>query len=517
MATPVVTVAQMRAIDTAAIRGDTAVGWGYMRRAAEGLAREARGLLPSAGRAAVVCGKGNNGGDGYAAGALLYHAGFRVVAMGLCGRDELAGEALAAFDECARAGAEIRRVKGAADLRDLGQFDLVIDAVLGSGLSGNPSGLAAAAIEAMNACGKPVVAADTPSGLDCDTGTPGSPCVRAALTVTMGFAKLGQLFHPGRACVGRLVVQDLSYPADIVARHAGRVYRPTAADLRPLLPPRRPGGSKFDHGVVVMAAGSRGMLGSATLASTAALRSGCGMVHAAVASGILDVLAAKVTEVVLHAMPQTRAGSLSATAHDGIARLAERAQCACIGPGLSHDPSTLRLVRRLVATLACPVVLDADGINAYKGCGAELADHRAPLAITPHAGEWERLFGAMPPRPAEMVEQLRRRASECRMTVLFKGSPTVVAVPDGDVYVLDVGNSGLATAGSGDVLTGLIAGLAAQGAALEHAALLGCWLHGRSADLAAAGLTEYCLIASDLLAHLPGAFRELPGQPAPAA
>ena len=268
---PVVTVSQMRAIDQDAIAGETLVGFGYMLKAGMGLLESVRTLLPdpAQGEIAIVCGKGNNGGEGYVAGGLLADAGYRVMVFGLCDRNGLSGEALMAFDEYEMRKGNLLILDDIEELAELSRYALVIDAILGSGIQGNPRGAAAKAIQAVNAAGVPVLAVDTPSGLDNDTGVPGTPCVSAHTTVTMGFPKIGALFYPGRNNVGSLIIRDLGYPDEIVANHHDGALLPTQSHLHALLPPRRADGSKFDHGQVLMLCGSRGMLGSATLAVTA--------------------------------------------------------------------------------------------------------------------------------------------------------------------------------------------------------------------------------------------------------
>lgn len=502
---PVVTTEQMRAIDQAAIAGEELVGFGYMLKAAMGLFSAVRTIQPDPadGDIAVVCGKGNNGGDGYVAAGLLLDAGYRVMVFGLYGRDALSGEALLAFNEYDMRKGNFLLLEDTEELAQLTRYSVVVDAILGTGLTGNPRGRAAKAIDAVNAAGRPVIAADTPSGLDNDTGHPGAPCIRAHTTVTMGFPKLGALFYPGRTCIGTLWIQDLGYPDDIVADHHDDVLLPNRTSLTAFLPPRNPAGSKANHGQALLVSGARGMCGSAALACNSAMRTGCGMVHAAVAQGAVDVLAAMVTEPVLHACPQTAAGSLALQALESVAAVAERTQAACIGPGLSHHPDTTALVRALLGRLSQPIVLDADGINAFRDDPSGLAEHTGPLVITPHAGEFARVFGPLPDAPEPRVQRVRSAARDTNTVILLKGAPTIVATPDGDTYIMPVGNSGMATAGSGDVLSGIIVSLMAQGASPVDASLLGCMLHALAGDLAADTHGEYGMVASDMVAALP--------------
>jgi len=299
-----------------------------------------------------------------------------------------------------------------ADLGNLSKSSLIIDALLGTGLKGDPRGFHAEVIEAINNANVPVLSVDTPSGLDNDRGVPGKPCIRAAVTLTMGFPKIGSYFFPGRTNVGTLYIKDLGYPQHIVEKYGAGVFLPEPDDLKKMLPLRKPMGSKFDHGASFILAGSQGMTGSAALASVSALRTGCGMVHLATPKSAMPALGAKLTEVVLHAIDETPGGAAAFSASDAILDLMKNVNAACIGPGISHSEETTKLVRLLVAKCPAPMVLDADGINAFKGKIELLKSHKAPLAITPHAGEWARLFGAMPSTPVEIIEELKKKAKE---------------------------------------------------------------------------------------------------------
>jgi ADP-dependent NAD(P)H-hydrate dehydratase / NAD(P)H-hydrate epimerase len=508
---PILTTAQMRKIDKAAIGGNTAAGYSLMTEAGAGLFDEARRLVatPRSGDIAVVCGKGNNGGDGFAAARLLIEAGYKVMCFGLCQPDELTGEAKRAYDAYAGREGNFLFLDDVDDLGNLRSCSLIIDAMIGTGIKGDPHGLYAEVIEAINGAHVPVLSADTPSGLDNDLGTPGTPCVKATVTVTMGFPKIGQYFYPGKSFVGSLYVKSLGYPEEAVRKNMSRLFLPDPDDVGKMLPARKPGGSKFDHGVVLMLAGSAGMTGSAALASVSALRTGCGMVHLASPASMVPVLGAKLTEVVLHPLPETKSGSAALSASEWLLSKAATCQALSIGPGLSHDNETSTLVRRMVTKSPVPVVLDADGINAFKGKSSELASRAAPLLITPHAGEWARLFSALPKSPAGIVEELRKKAAECSMTILYKGNPTVIAAPDGAVFLSPYGNSGMATAGSGDVLSGIVSSLVAQGCTVTDAAILGAYLHAKAGDAAARELGEYSMIAGDIERNICKAIQKL--------
>ncbi|MFP4013952.1 MAG: NAD(P)H-hydrate dehydratase [Chitinispirillaceae bacterium] len=508
---PVFTTAGMRRVDEVSIGGDPTIGYSYMLKAGMGIFETVKGIIPDpdCGPVAIICGKGNNGGDGYVVGSLLLDAGYRVMCYSLCDVDSIIGEARIAYGEYTSRKGSCFVINDAEDLSNLGGNVLIIDAILGTGVKGNPRGLYALVIEAMNVSGVPVLSVDTPSGLNNDSGVPGTPCVMAQTTVTMGFPKLGQFFYPGRANVGKLIIRDLGYPEEVVIDQREDVYLPDQEALRAILPSRKENGSKFDHGLTFLLCGSRGMTGAATLASLSALRSGAGMVHLAIPESLLDTMAAKVTEPVLHPIDETAQGTASFSSLARIVSLSEKMNAFCIGSGLSHEPQTTSLVRELIRKVNIPVVLDADGINSFKDHVSDLKKHSSEVVITPHRGEWKRLFGELAEDPMGTIGQLKRRASEFNVTILLKGSPTMVASPDGNVHILPFGDSSLATAGSGDVLSGIITSLIAQGVACTDAAVLGAFIQGEAGCLAGKELTKYSVLAGDVVNFIPRVIRGL--------
>jgi NAD(P)H-hydrate epimerase len=508
---PILTVSQMRKIDGQAIGKDTSAGYSYMMKAGEGLFDAVKELVPDpkCGDVAIICGKGNNGGDGFAVGKLLIEAGYTVMCYTLCQPEELKGEAKIAFEKYDEIEGNFLVLDDIADLDLLSKCCLIIDAILGTGIKGDPHGVSAEVIDAINKAGVKILSVDTPSGLDNDTGAVGNFCVKAAMTVAMGFPKIGSFYYPGRSHVGTLRIKQLGYHEKIVKKNSSSIFLPQPEDLKKMLPPRKPAGSKFDHGVCLMLCGSRGMIGSAALASLSALRTGCGMVHLASPESVIPVLEAKLTEVVLHGIKETRSGKPSFSAGEYLLDKSRECQALCIGPGLSHEEETCRLVRYLVAESPVPVVLDADGINAFKGKTRELKTRKAPLIVTPHAGEWTRLFPEVPSHPVEVANALRKTAEEYDMTILYKGNPTVISAPSGAVFLSPYGNSGMATAGCGDVLSGIITSLAAQGATVPDAAVLGAFIHGSAGDEAAKKLGEYSMIAGDVVENIPTVMKNL--------
>jgi hydroxyethylthiazole kinase-like uncharacterized protein yjeF len=521
---PIVTASQMRAMDKETIR-DHVSGLALMERAGEAVRDEMvsrwpgrdmmRGPRPiSRGGAkpdkgapvVVVCGKGNNGGDGMVVARLLKRAGWPV-ALYLVGKpSEVRGDALANLKRCNRAGVKARSLGAAtwkAFLGDLEKARVVVDAVFGTGFEGEPRGLAAEAIEAMNLCGSAKIAVDIPSGVDATTGG-ASVAVRATCTVTMGLPKRGHLLFPGKALTGELVVADIGIPAEVVERAGVAVNLAEPDDVKAALPVRPPDAHKGTCGHVACICGSTGLTGAAALASASALRAGAGLVTLAVPRSLNAIMETKLTEVITLPVEETPRGSFSMLALGALQDLAGRSDCVALGCGLSRDPETAELVRALLPSLGKPCVLDADGINAFEGCADLLGSLGAPLVLTPHIGEAARLFGvARAEIAAGRIEFASEAASRLGLVLVLKGAPTVVAGPRGEVFVNPTGNSGLATAGSGDVLTGLIAGLVAQGVAPLEAAWLGSYVHGRCGDLLKLIAGGAGFLAGDISRHIP--------------
>lgn len=453
-------------------------------------------------RAVVVCGKGNNGGDGLVAARHLQRRGLAVTVLLVEAPAAYRGAALASFDRFAALGGRWRPLTGASLRRELDRAHVVVDAIFGTGFRGSPQGAAAHAIAAMGQAAVPVVAVDIPSGVEGETGAVRDAAVAADVTVTFGALKPGLVFHPGAALAGHVEVADIGFPDDLIRSDLSLVE---ASDVRALLPRRRPDGHKRASGVVLVVAGSGSMTGAAVLSAAAAYRAGAGLVSLAVPEGILPVVEGAITEATFVPLPETDTGGVTA---EGWAVLEERlggVDAVAVGPGLGTHPSTVDLVHRLVAESPAPLVIDADALNAFAGRGHELADRRSAAVLTPHPGEFGRLTGLSSQEVLEdRVGHARKAASEFRCPVLLKGSRTVVAEPDGRTRVNPTGGAFLATGGTGDVLTGTVAALVAQGLSVADAAVAGAWVHGVAGSLAAeAG--GYGTVASDVLAELPAA------------
>lgn len=461
--------------------------------------------------AVVVCGRGNNGGDGFVVARLLSQAGGRPRVFLAAERAAVRGDAAHHLGLLEAAGVQVELLLDEADLenlrRALSAADLVVDALLGTGLSGAPRPEMERIIEAINRAGLPVVAVDLPSGLEAGTGQVHGACIDATLTITFGLPKVGQLFYPGRAYCGDLRLVEIGLSPEAVEAVPAAAYLLTEERMAALIP-RRPGNAhKGSCGSVAVVAGAVGMTGAAALAAEAALLAGAGKVTLGVPASLNDILEVKLTEVMTRPLPEVRKRRCLALRSLGeILDMVEGADCLALGPGIGRYRETVELVRRLVKRVRLPIVLDADGLYALAGATELLGEREGPTILTPHPGEFARLTGLKVQEiAAAPLERAGEFALHHRVTLVLKGAPTIVALADGRRLVNPTGNAGMATAGAGDVLTGLIAGLVAQGLEPEMAACLGVYLHGRAGDLARDQRGEWGMKAGDICQQVPQA------------
>lgn len=513
------TAAQMRELDRKAIEDRGIPSIDLMDRAAEGVAKavlEALPARPGKCRVAAFCGAGNNGGDGIAASRLLRMAGVQVRVFLVGDYEKLTPDALEETGRLSECGVELE-VFDPADTEQrawtLGSHAL-IDAVFGVGLSRKIAleSRYAAAIRLMNRCPGTVVAADIASGVEADTGRILGCAVEADRTITFTLKKAGQAVGDGALCSGEVTVWDIGIPEELkraVVCSMQTVEREYAASV---LPRRKPDGHKGDFGKLLVVGGTVGYTGAPYLTAFAAVRSGCGLVYLGVPESIWAVEAAKCVSAMPFPLPEKREGFAKKMVldADNALRTAEEKLAGCdvlaLGPGLGRTPQTEHLVRELLRTEK-PVILDADGINALEGHIDVLDRRKGRITIlTPHDGEFLRIGGDL---SAGRPEAARSFARDHSCILVLKGHRTIVAAPEGNLLVNTTGNSGLAKGGSGDVLTGLIASLLAQGGTPIQAAALGVWVHGRAGDLAAEARTEYAMTPEDVISCLPAVFQEL--------
>ncbi len=501
----IVTTSEMRAIDRATAEGYGVPSLSLMEAAGGAVADFARARWPRA-RVAIVCGKGNNGGDGFVAARKLHQAGVAVTVLMLAAAEELKGDAAAMY---ARLPLPARTIRDENDLAsELKQADLIVDALLGSGFQPPVRGVTATAIKVLSQAGVPVLAVDIPSGADSDSFQPqsGEGIARADAILTFTAPRPAHIF--GDLTRGPLLVAPIGSPAEAVVSEL-KLAVTTAADVAPLLAPREPEANKGRFGHVLVVGGSVGKAGAAAMSGVAALRSGAGLVTVATPLSVLPTVAGFSPELMTAPLAETSDGT-AACELDATETLLQGKTVLAIGPGLSRHAESAALVRSLVKRQHLPMVLDADGLNAFEGHLDELHSlDGLPLVVTPHPGEMARVLGAsIAEVQRDRLACAREHARRWQAMVVLKGHRTVIAMPDGHAWINPTGNPGMASGGMGDILTGMIAGFLAQFPKQAEAAVVAAvYLHGAAGDVAREQMGEMALIATDLLRCLPQAMR----------
>ena len=482
-----------------------------MERAGRAVARAARELAGGAygRRAVVVAGKGNNGGDGFVAARHLARAGVRTTVVLLEDEDALREPSATNARRLGEVAAvRVRRFDEHGLGRELARADVAIDAIFGTGFRGMPEDEWAAAIAGINAATAPVVAVDIPSGVNGATGVVEGEAVAADLTVTFGAAKLGAVLMPGAEHAGVIRVVDIGFPDELLRADA---WLTEPSDVSSWLPARTADTHKRASGVLVVVAGSRDMTGAARLIATAAGRIGAGLVTVAAPDAALRAIQAGLVESTFLSLPQTDDGVIARDAIQPLLERLARADALAIGPGLGTDEETVAFVREVVRRCPVPLVLDADGLNAFAGDAAALAEREAEAVLTPHAGEFARLTGVKArDLEADRPRQVRDLADRTGAVTVLKGSRTTIADPHGRLVVNVTGSPVLATAGTGDVLTGMIGGLLARGTATLESAAAATYLHGLAGLLAGDELGEGTL-AGDVVDRIAEAIDRVEG------
>lgn len=462
----------------------------------------------------VVCGKGNNGGDGFVIARHLRnrHASVKTVLLGR--ENELKGDALRNFRLLKHAKKDIITASRISQIRDLTQIfhpDVIIDAVFGTGFSGIPQGLYARAIDLMNESDAFILSVDIPSGVNGDDGQCTETYVIADATATMCLPKRGHYLFPGRAFCGELHVIDIGIPYSLINDGFPRTVE--FEDILSLLPFRPPDANKGTFGNILVIAGARGFGGAAAMASLAALKAGAGLVRLAAPRGVIDSLEGELLEVVKIPLEQTDEETISPQAIESLKPFLKSSTAIVVGPGITTNPETTIFLEDLLTLINVPCILDADAINIIAQNPRVMKKIRAPVIMTPHPGELARLIKSTPQQiNNERFDIAIECAGKFNCVFVLKGAPTVIAVPDGEAYVNTTGNSGLASAGTGDILVGLISGFLGQRQSLLHAAVTGVFMHGLAADLAIEDGSEYAMTATDLLEYMPRAFNYLLGR-----
>ena len=514
---PVVSSSQMYQIDHSSIEDGYVSNRELMENAGKAVVESIRnhcqglnGLVVG-----VACGKGKNGGDGLVVARLLSQNGAFVRVLLTSDIGQMHCETIEQLRLTRETNTKIEFWSEIENglVNTFTGVDIIVDGLLGIGQKGSPKNPVNRVIELINAEGKPTFAIDIPSGVSADTGSVPGSCVSAYVTVTFGLSKVGHFFYPGRSYCGNLEVVDVGFNPSVIEKISSELFLLDRDYVCDNLPRRNGNEHKGVCGSVAVIAGSQGLTGAATLTSSAALRGGAGSVVLGLPKSLNDVMEQVLIEVMTYPLPEVRrCRCLALRSLGDIEKMFERAKVLALGPGLGRHHETAELVRRLVLRCPIPLVLDADGLNAFSGNLHIFLQRIEPTILTPHIGEFGRLSGMDATTiSADIVSVTKRFAQQYKVVLLLKGAPSVIALPNGKVFINPTGNPGMATAGSGDVLTGLIAGLVAQGVEIENAAVLGAYLHGYAGDRARDRLGEWGLIAGDILSELPHAFKDCSG------
>jgi NAD(P)H-hydrate epimerase len=511
----VVTAEQMQQLDQRAIEDFGIPGIVLMENAGRGSAEFILQKYPHLHRSvvAIVAGKGNNGGDGFVIARYLVNQGISVKIYLLADPKVLRGDAETNYQIFLRMKGEVISIPSLTQYqkvkRDLEKVDLIIDGIFGTGLDAEVRGYYREVIEHLNKLQKPTVAIDIPSGLDANTGKPLGTAIRATLTLTFGLPKVGLLIPPGTEYVGELKVIDISIPRRLIEGERIQTHLLEEGEVRKgLAIPRHQDSHKGDYGHLLVLAGSVGKTGAAAMACEAALRMGAGLVTLGIPKSLNPIMEVKLTEVMTEPLPETAKQTLGLRAFNAIVRLCENKKAVVIGPGIGTFKETQTLVLKLIRTLDLPIVLDADGLTALAGSLKSLPSMKRPLILTPHPGEMGRLVGLTSRQVLEDRIGLSRSFSQShRVYLVLKGYRTLIATPQGEVFINPTGNPGMASGGTGDVLTGMIGGLICQGIDPLPSLQMAVYLHGLAGDRVVLEKGEQSLVATDLIHQIPAVLR----------
>lgn len=509
-----VTAEQMKALDRLSIDKFKIPSLTLMERAGEGIAVKVKEMLNPPAGIGVVLGKGNNAGDGLVAARYLSQWGYKVTLFLLEPPSSMSGDALENWKALARYKPDIVEFFDLQKIKEnaarLKESKIIIDAIFGTGLNSELKGKYRAAVEALNSSMRPVVAADIPSGLSADTGMPLGVAVRARVTVTFGLPKLGLVLSPGAEYAKEIKVIDIGIPK--AALDEIRItYNLSTPDLfKDIFAPRERDTHKGTYGHVLVIAGSSGKMGAGLLTSRAALRSGAGLVTYALPNLAFTKYDSRFPEVMVEGVPDGNRGFFGGQSLPAINKLLAQKDVVAIGPGIGTNDETKAVVIEVISKVGKTCIMDADALNCIADRPSVLTKKRAPVVITPHPGEMGRLMGVS----AKDVQKDRlgfaqKFARSFNVYVVLKGYRTVISTPEGRIYINPTGNPGMATAGMGDALTGMIAGLIAQGVSIEKALVAAVYIHGMAGDMAAEKAGEMGLLATDVIENIPKAIKVL--------
>jgi hydroxyethylthiazole kinase-like uncharacterized protein yjeF len=512
-----VTVSQMQDLDRKTIQECGIPGIVLMENAGKGAAELMVSSFPEvrAGWVAILAGQGNNGGDGFVIARHLTNWGIHTKVYLFSSIDDVQGDALTNLQIWLNMGGELIEIPYKGNFtkikKELANASLIVDAIFGTGLNSEVKGVVKDVISFINSLPTPVAAVDIPSGLDATQGRVLGAAIRADLTTTFGLAKIGQVVEPGIQYVGRLAVVDIGIPRTLIEESGIKAHLidPEELNLR-LLDPRPPQAHKGDYGHLFVLAGSPGKTGAAAMICHGALRTGAGLVTLGISASLNPILETKLTEAMTEPLPDAATGYLSSDASGRILQLLEGKTAFALGPGISTQPQVQELLLELIPEVTVPLIIDADGITALASRLEIMKRCKSSIILTPHPGEMARLVGTTTQKVQDdRIGVAKAFAATYGCIVVLKGNRTVIATPDEKVYINPTGNPGMASGGVGDILTGMIGGLIAQGLSPLEAAIWGVYLHGLAGDIAERDLGEISLIAGDIIDYLPRAFKEV--------
>ena len=542
----VVTAKEMQEIDRKTIEELGISGLVLMERAGLAVVSKIKELFGRK-KVLVISGGGNNGADGMVVARDLYNDGWDVRVFLAPRPEELKGDALSQYKTTSKIGVQIKRLEEllAHHTSAFSRHCLIVDAIFGTGLRKDVTRTVSQVINLINDSRFPVISVDIPSGISSDTGQVMGNAVRADYTVTFGLPKRGHFLHPGAQFSGKLFIEDIGFPQELIRSERYDVELLEKHDISPFIPERRVYSHKGDYGHVLIVAGSRGKTGAALMAAKACLRTGAGLVTIGVPVSLADVFQSRVTEEMTLILPDKGDGTLSGKASNRILDFLQKtADILAIGPGIGVTLETEKLVKTLIENSASPIVIDADGINSIRGKGKIFAKAKAPVILTPHPGEMARLLqdtgyrihdrgknptpifrngvmggfersgrGGIVLSIQEIEKDRINRAisfvEETGTYLVLKGVPTIIAAPDGKAFINSTGNPGMASGGTGDVLTGMIAGFLGQSRKPLDSCILGVYMHGLAGDIAASEKGQHSLIATDIIEKIPATFFSL--------
>ncbi len=507
----VATAEQMQELDRRSIENYKIPGIVLMENAGRGAAEVISKTFPNIQRwkVAVISGKGNNGGDGFVIARHLMNQGVVVKVFLLTDPRALRGDAETNYQVFYRMKGEVLPVPSSKDYqrikKDLEKFDLLVDGIFGTGLDAEVRGYYREVIDHLNTLQKPIVAIDIPSGLDANTGKPLGTAIKATLTITFGLPKIGLLISPGLDYAGEVKVIDIGIPKKLVDEEKIQTFLLEGNEIRKWVSTRRrPESHKGDYGHLLVLAGSVGKTGAAAMTCEAALRMGAGLVTLAIPKSLNSIMEVKLTEVMTEPLPETPKQTLSLRAYNSILRLCENKSAVVIGPGIGTFKETQALILKLVKSLEIPMIIDADGITALSTQPKIFPLTNRNLILTPHPGEMARLIRSTPKEiQGDRIGVSRNFAQSNHLYLVLKGHRTLIATPKGDIFINPTGNPGMASGGTGDVLTGMIGGLVCQGLDLLTSLQIAVYLHGWAGDEVAREIGETSLVATDILRKIP--------------